>query len=230
MSNLAKILAAGALALSLAGTASAATLTINGGSAGTIPGGTTNGNNALVPLGLAGTAFGPYGGYYGSQIGLTTNTKAKIKFTLLGWEAAYLNTFTSGAGSFGSNGSGGKAGIWNAAGLASFMTTTLPGLLNFSFETDGGPAGPTLTVNNGTNTVPSKNKVNFFASVVGDPTATEGNSLFLFFDDDGNTQDDNHDDLVVRVDVAAVPVPAAGFMLFGALGGLAALRRRRKAA
>jgi hypothetical protein len=177
MSNLAKILAAGALALSLAGTASAATLTINGGSAGTIPGGTKNGNNALVPLGLAGTAFGPYGGYYGSQIGLTTNTKAKIKFTLLGWEAAYLNTFTSGAGSFGSNGSGGKAGIWSAAGLASFMTTTLPGLLNFSFETDGGPAGPTLTVNNGTNTVPSKNKVNFFASVVGDPTATEGNSM-----------------------------------------------------
>lgn len=28
--------------------------------------------------------------------------------------------------------------------------------------------------------------------------------------------------------VAAVPVPAAGFLLFGALGGLAALRRRRK--
>lgn len=229
MSNLAKILAAGALALSLAGTASAATLTINGGTAGTVPGGATNGNNALVPLGLAATAGGPYAGYYGGQIGLTTNTKAKIKYTLLGWEASYLNTFTSGANFFGSDGSGGKAGVWNAAGFTSFLSTTLPGLLSFNFETDGG-AGPTLSVNNGTNTVPSKNKVNFFASVVGDPTATEGKSLYLFFDDDGNTQDDNHDDLVVRVDVAAVPVPAAGFMLFGALGGLAALRRRRKAA
>ncbi len=31
-------------------------------------------------------------------------------------------------------------------------------------------------------------------------------------------------------DVGAVPVPAAGFLLFGALGGLAALRRRRQAA
>lgn len=29
---------------------------------------------------------------------------------------------------------------------------------------------------------------------------------------------------------ATIPVPAAGFLLFGALGGLAALRRRRKAA
>lgn len=35
----------------------------------------------------------------------------------------------------------------------------------------------------------------------------------------------------VRIDdiVAAIPVPAAGLLLFGALGGLAALRRRRKA-
>ena len=35
----------------------------------------------------------------------------------------------------------------------------------------------------------------------------------------------------VRIDdivVAAIPVPAAGLLLFGALGGLAALRRRRK--
>ena len=30
--------------------------------------------------------------------------------------------------------------------------------------------------------------------------------------------------------IAAVPLPAAGFLLFGALGGLAAMRRRRKAA
>lgn len=34
----------------------------------------------------------------------------------------------------------------------------------------------------------------------------------------------------VTFTLAAVPVPAAGFLLVGALGGLAALRRRRKAA
>ena len=111
MSNLKKILVASALALSLAGTASAATLTINGGTAGTVPGGIKNGNNALVPLGLAADAFGPYEGYYGSQIGLTTTTKAKIKFTLMGWEAAFLNTFTSGTDSFGSDGTKPLAGV-----------------------------------------------------------------------------------------------------------------------
>lgn len=35
---------------------------------------------------------------------------------------------------------------------------------------------------------------------------------------------------VDNVSIAAVPVPAAGFLLFGALGGLAALRSRRKVA
>lgn len=227
MSNLMKIFAAGVLALSLAGTASAATLTIDGGTAGSIPG-SANVNNALPRLGL-GPSSGPYGGYYGAQIGLTTNSKAKIRFTLLGWEAVFINTFTSGANSFASDGSGGNVGTWNTAGIASFLRTTLPGLVSFDFETDGGP-GSTKSVFNGTNGLPAGGNVNFFASMVGDPTAKEGNSLYLFFDDDGNTQDDNHDDLVVRVDVAAVPVPAAGFMLFGALGGLAALRRRRKAA
>lgn len=32
------------------------------------------------------------------------------------------------------------------------------------------------------------------------------------------------------ISVSAVPLPAAGFLLFGALGGLAAMRRRKKAA
>jgi hypothetical protein len=39
----------------------------------------------------------------------------------------------------------------------------------------------------------------------------------------------NSDPSILKVDVAAVPVPAAGFLLIGALGGLAALRRRKAA-
>jgi hypothetical protein len=38
---------------------------------------------------------------------------------------------------------------------------------------------------------------------------------------------DNHDDFLIRVNVAAVPLPAGGLLLIGALGGLAVLRRRK---
>ena len=37
------------------------------------------------------------------------------------------------------------------------------------------------------------------------------------------------DDVSLQYTPSAVPVPAAGFLLFGALGGLAALRRRKQA-
>ena len=41
--------------------------------------------------------------------------------------------------------------------------------------------------------------------------------------------DSDLDDIVFRVDVSQVPVPAAGFLLVGGLGAMAALRRRKKA-
>ncbi len=55
-------------------------------------------------------------------------------------------------------------------------------------------------------------------------TTSGGNLSFA------NAGGDNIGAVLSSVELAAVPVPAAGFMLFGALGGLAALRRRRKAA
>jgi len=53
--------------------------------------------------------------------------------------------------------------------------------------------------------------------------------FFLALDDTGANDDDNHDDIIVRVELSAVPVPASGLLLLGALGGLAGMRRRMKA-
>lgn len=59
-----------------------------------------------------------------------------------------------------------------------------------------------------------------------------------FEDDSGNPvsefwtaeQKDNHATLIARLDVAPIPLPAAGWLLLGGLGALGVARRRRKAA
>lgn len=233
-----KLIAAAVMATVLgAGVASAATF-------GSIPGGTAK-NDALIPLGFAppGTVNPSLDGFFGAQIWVSGSGPLTVTATLMGAEAGFKNSFRLGSGPANTltDASGGNhfdpLGVTAVEGYKSVTRSVTAGLLDFSFSTFGNGGS---TVTNGTNPGPVGNGINFFASfgnAPGDQT-NSGSVLWLFFDDDGAGPDDNHDDLVIKLSIAglpgggpglnAVPVPAAGFLLFGALGGLAAMRRRKK--
>ena len=194
--------------------------------AGSIPGQPVN-NNLLEPIFGAGTTS--LDGYYGAAVNLVGSGKITAEF--YGWEATFYNNFNlGGATIFSNNGVGGV----NSAPLGSPLDTftsglTGPGLVDFSFDTKNGLSGTVFDVINGTAENLLSDKRGFFVSILGNPTATKGSSIWLFFDDGGSGPDDNHDDLAVLLTVKPVPVPAAGFLLIAGLGGLVALKRRKKA-
>ena len=225
------LLLAGAAVIALSSAASAATFTMNG-TAGIIPeAGQTN--DVLVNV------FGmpTLRGFFGSTVSISDD--ATINVNYFGYEAGFENSFSitgvggsSGGFSTTTDPDGAGDGDEYAANLStpidSFSIDVLAGVLDFSFATDGKGG---LSVSNGSN--PDNTEVpalaNFFTS-----RSTDSKTVFLFFDDTGAGDDDNHDDFVVSLSIGPpgqqpdpVPLPAGGLLLIGGLGALAVARRRK---
>lgn len=212
MLRLSKTLAvAAALSLgALATGASAATLSIAGGASVAVPGHFDPRPAVDLPSDRltrfqATRNFGAIGG------GLMVDGPARVTYTLLGREASAVNMLKSD----------GQVLLSLASPGASIHTRQEGGFLDFVFRTS--LLGPNLfpgIANGGASD--NKDLALVFSSIFND-----GRSVIAAFDD--GRRDFDHDDLVVRVDVAPVPVPAAGVLLAGALGVMGALRRRRRA-
>lgn len=165
-----------------------------------------------------------------------------VEFTYWGREAGFTNYFSAIAGAVNFNtgpGGGEVFGTMPNAPLATVSNVNVAsGIIDFWFGIDG----ITDQVVNGSNPAPTDGP-GYFATfgmspdtVINGTTASGGQVVWLFLDDWGAGPDDNHDDMVVRLEVqqgrigiAPVPLPAGGLLLLGGLAGLVALKRRKAA-
>lgn len=138
---------------------------------------------------------------------LALGAKGHVTFSYVGTEAGYRNTFWfDGAQLFDNKAKDNPAATFKLG----------PGAVPFEFRT----ASPSAIVANGMTT-------GFYNSIAF--VQTGARTVYALFND-GAKVDRDYDDLVVRMDVKPVPLPAAAWLLLGGIAALGAASRRRRAA
>lgn len=152
-----------------------------------------------------------------SNNGLAVSGPAKVTYTYLGSEAANTNFSASVAGSW---------ILTQASSVGTKFTNQVlsGGLLDFLFSTTAPQQFVGEIINNGGASAANGANLDDFA--IG--YYQDGNTWYALFDDIRNG-DRDFDDFALKIDVAPIPLPAAGFLLLGGLGALGAVARRRKA-
>lgn len=147
----------------------------------------------------------------------TLDQRSRLTFTAVAAESGFNNSFSVPGiiGSLNENSFFGEGTNLLTTGVDSLSGIFNAGILDFLFSNNRGfTAGPGTAE----------------AGVFLDGLLGAHSVFFLAFDDNGAGPDDNHDDFLIRVNVAAVPLPAALPLFGGALGLLGFMGWRRKKA